>query len=105
MPEIKPHLGAGNPRPEKISLSRNVLSGFDIGYTLVLFRRGDWMKDGSAQNLAVREATKGRSAGEWHGEVIVLSQIGVPDDPYARYQDITLRDLRIVVDYFLGHGV
>ena len=63
------------------------------------------MRDGSAQNLAAGEATKGQSAGEWHGEVVVLSRVMVPDDLYARYQDITLRDLRFAVDYFLGYGV
>lgn len=52
----------------------------------------------------LRRTTKESSPVEGRGEVVVLSQIGRADDPYARYQDVTMGDLRVAVDYFVAYG-
>lgn len=41
---------------------------------------------------------------QWEGPVVVTGKTGIPDYAEGKFQDITLGDLRIAVDYFVAHS-
>ncbi|KAL5324577.1 hypothetical protein ACEPPN_009123 [Leptodophora sp. 'Broadleaf-Isolate-01'] len=58
MSDVKAHLGAGNPHPERKLVSRNVVQGLDVGHTVVVHCRDNYRNDGSVANLSIKAATK-----------------------------------------------
>jgi hypothetical protein len=72
-----------------------------IDHCLVIYARDTYGQDGSVRNRAIIDATKGKAAHDWSGPIVVLSQDGPQNNPYPISRDVTLSDLRTVVDYFM----
>ena len=105
-PEVKPFLGPGYPppTPERMICWNNQVRGVEqLDHTIIAHIRDNGRNDGSKLNQAVI-ACAGNTPAPWMGPVIVLSQVGEPTDPYSVFQDVTLEDLRHIVDYFTWYG-
>jgi len=55
-------------------------------------------------NRCVLETTRCTAPHRWAGSIVVMNQIGEYDEPFAQFQDVTLGDLRVAVDYFKSYG-
>ncbi|KAH0556756.1 hypothetical protein GP486_005453 [Trichoglossum hirsutum] len=96
-------LGTDKPFPERKSITRNIFRGFSLDHTVKVVCRETFLVDGSKKNICIEELTRGKMLHDWRGPIVILSEPGTAIDPRI-YQDITLSDLRIAVDYFLTYG-
>jgi len=51
------------------------------------------------------ETSEGKGSVQFKGPLVVLDQIGDASEPHAFFADVTLEDLRIVVDWFKTYGL
>lgn len=84
-------------------MMRNVLRGFDLGYTVQVVCRETFLVDGSSPNGCVRKYTKGRAAHDWRGPIVVMRQPGTAVDPLV-HEDVRAADVRNAIDYFEWYG-
>lgn len=59
--------------------------------------------DGSSTNASGLRSTQARLVSEWKGPIVVMRQPSMKIDPLV-YEDMTLADLRIVIDSFISYG-
>jgi hypothetical protein len=104
LPQVEAHLGNGNPSPERMIIISNVYRSLDIDHTVIVHCRENFGNDGSKPNLCPIETSEGKGSFQWRGPLVALHQIGDASDPYTFYKDVTLEDLRIVVDWFKTYG-
>ncbi|ESZ89559.1 hypothetical protein SBOR_10055 [Sclerotinia borealis F-4128] len=84
-------------------ITRNVLRGFNLSYTVQVIVRETFLIDGSTPNGCVQHTTKGQTIHDWRGPILVMRQPGTAIDPLF-YKDITAGDFRVAIDYFLSYG-
>jgi len=100
--------------PERIKRARF------IDYSIAVYLRTEFMRDGSKQNKSLKAVTKGTLKHLWRGPLLVVSMQGTPfihkialefgDESvlveerraFPTSRDITLRDFRIACDYFMA---
>lgn len=104
LPQVETHLGNDKPSPERMIITYNAYRSLEIDHTIIVHVRDNFGSDGSRPNLCVNETREGKGSFEWRGPLVALHQIGDADDPYTFYKDVTLEDLRIVVDWFKTYG-
>lgn len=97
--QIKAHLGNDSPAPGRMIISSNNFRGLKIDHTIIVWCRDNFGYDGSRPNLCAIETSGGKCSYDYKGPLVALHQIGLASDPYAFYKDVTLEDLRIVVEY------
>lgn len=101
--------------PERIVRARQ------INHTLAVYMRDNFGSDGSKMTQSANAITAGKMTHDWKGPLIVLAMEGqsVPQSrvlkmgnmsisvgagvAFQRSIDVTLKDLRIVHDYFLAY--
>lgn len=109
MPVTQPILATGNldPKyghiPESKPITRNVLRGFNLSYTVKVICRGTFLIDGSTSNICVQHTTGGQMTHDWRGSLVAMRQPGTAVDPLI-HEDIRAADLRVAIDYFLSYG-
>ncbi|OCL02932.1 hypothetical protein AOQ84DRAFT_164543 [Glonium stellatum] len=84
------------------SITRSVLRGFNLSYTVQVICRETFLIDGSTPNVCVRHTTKGQMTHDWRGPIVVTRQPGTAIDPLF-YEDIKAGDFRVAIDYFLSY--
>ncbi|KAI9648087.1 hypothetical protein NHQ30_002716 [Ciborinia camelliae] len=102
-------------QPQRIMRARN------INHTLAVYMRDNFGSDGSKMTQSASSITAGKMKHSWKGPLIVVSLEGqsVPQTrelkmggmslsipagvAFERSIDVTLKDLRIVLDYFLAY--
>lgn len=100
MPHVRALLGG---TPDSRVLADNQYRSIDIDkHTVSINCLDDFSR--SRVNQCVLETTRRAAPHRWAGPIVVLNQIGEYDDPLAQFQDVTLADLRIAVDYFKAYG-
>jgi hypothetical protein len=104
LPEVLPFLGPGRPTPERMICWKNDIREVEqLDHTIIAHIRDNGRNDGSKSNQSVA-ACAGQTPRPWMGPVVVLNQVGEPGEPYSVYQDVTLEDLRHIIDYFVWYG-
>ncbi|KAN0080597.1 hypothetical protein V8E54_003801 [Elaphomyces granulatus] len=104
LPEVLPFLGPGQPTPGCMICWKNDIRGVErLDHTVMAYIRDNGHNDGSTNNQSVA-ACAGQTPRLWMGPVVVLNQVGEADEPYSVYQDVTLEDLRHIIDYFVWYG-
>lgn len=107
-----PHLGADRPNVGTMRIehnpirNRNLGSGMvhwaprQCGYSVSLKFRDNFLKDGSIINKSILTSTgtSGSPPHTWCGPIIA-----VREEPFERYNDITLDDFRHIIDYLLSY--
>jgi hypothetical protein len=83
-------------------ITRNVLRGFNLSYTVKVIGLETALIDGSTPNVCVRHTTKGQMTHDWRGPIVVMRQPGTAIDPLF-YEDIRAGDFRVAIDYFLSY--
>lgn len=108
MPVTEPLLETENLDPkyrharEWKPITRNVLRGFDLSYTVKVVCRETFLIDGSTSNVCVQHTTRGRMTHDWRGPIVAMRQPGTAIDPLI-FEDIRAADLRVAIDYFLSY--
>jgi hypothetical protein len=109
MPVTQPILATENLDPryqdarEFKRITRSVLRGFNLSYTVQVICRETFLIDGSTPNVCVRQTTRGQMTHDWRGPIVAMRQPGTAIDPLF-YEDIKAADLRVAIDYFLAYG-
>jgi len=98
------YIGRDIPYSEEWPIGHNIARSIQLDHTVVTYSRHNLHKPGTATNLSVKEVTKKTASVRWEGSMVVLSKSGPPDDIDGEFQDVTLEDLRITVDYFIAHS-
>jgi hypothetical protein len=104
IPKVEPHLGNDNPSPGRMIITSNQYRSLGIDHTVIVHCRDNFRSDGSQPNLSAIETSEGKSSVQFKGPLLALHQIGDANEPYAFFKDVTLEDLRIVVDWFKTYG-
>lgn len=105
VPEVLPFLGPGRTTVERMICWNNHIRQIErFGHTIVAHIRDNGLNDGSRMNQAVIACAGKATEHPWVGPIVVLSQVGDPDEPYSVYQDVTLEDLRHITDFFVWYG-
>ncbi|KAG4438114.1 hypothetical protein IFR05_006394 [Cadophora sp. M221] len=111
------------PTVESFNIAKNEVRGYTLDHTVVLYARDNWLNDGSKPNQAALSLTDWELPYDWRGNILMMNykglvgknissqansgepivlsaiQIGGEMEPYQDFQDVTLGDFRIAVDY------
>ncbi|KAL5319640.1 hypothetical protein ACEPPN_012696 [Leptodophora sp. 'Broadleaf-Isolate-01'] len=117
------------PTVESFNIAKNEVRGYTLDHTVVLYARDNWLNDGSKPNQAALSLTDWELPYDWRGNILVMNykglvgknippqtnsgepivlsatQIGGEIEPYQDFQDVTLGDFRIAVDYLSRYGM
>jgi hypothetical protein len=114
---------------EKFNIGRNEVRGYTMNHTVQFYGRDNWLNDGSKPNQAALALTDWELPFDWRGNIVVMHYAGLIDkkvkppelvigdisipmptiggevEPFKEFQDVTMADLRIAVDYLMSYGV
>jgi hypothetical protein len=85
-------------------ITRSILRGFELGYTVEIFSRDTFLYDGSTPNICVQHTTEGQTRYDWRGPFVVMRRPSTAMNNHLVYEDTKAGDLRVAVDYFLSYG-
>ncbi len=94
-------LGTDNPLVERFPILRNIFRGRSLNNTLEVALRNKNHLNRCGRNKSVDQMTNGRC--HWNGHILALRRKGMDRDP-SHYDNMTVADLRDVVDYFRACG-
>lgn len=86
----------------RVPFQRNVPRKRDLDHTIELSFRDHFLSDGSLENQAVVEVTKGKAVHDWRGPLLFMRKKEVGFDPMS-YEDVTLQDFRDIIDYLISY--
>lgn len=129
-PSIEPLLG--NPTTgstERFNIAKNEVRGYTLDHTVQIYGRDNWLNDGSKPNQAALALTNWELPFDWRGDVLIMCNAGLVDEkvkppeiiirdlaipikstggevvPFKDFQDVSMTDFRIAVDYLSTFGV
>ncbi|KAI9858377.1 MAG: hypothetical protein M1813_007481 [Trichoglossum hirsutum] len=99
---VKEYMGTGNPIVARTFVMHNPARNRSLDHTLELAYRDLFMFDGSARNMCIINAARGKVKSDWRGEVVAMKRRGLDEVP-SFYGDMTMVDYRDVVDSLTGY--
>ncbi|KAF4610345.1 hypothetical protein G7Y89_g15775 [Cudoniella acicularis] len=92
---------------ERFVVTKNEVRGYELDHSVVLFARDNWLNDGSKPNQAALALTDWELPYDWRGNILIMSfkVVAKGREGIETYQNVTLGDLRTVVDYLRRYGI
>jgi len=97
----------GEAQEEQVTIPKITIRGYELDHNVQLFVRNNYLNDGSKPNRASLALTNWKLPYDWRGLILIMSCLRTKDrfDWIEKFQNVTLGDLRMAVDYLSHYGL